>query len=205
MTDSLSYDQMPGARWQPLASEVARERYSLLEVSDDSIDYDELTGGDPIAFHVHPAGLAVAGPLWIRNEEAGHVFIIEGDLAVEGPLVIGDHGRYVPLWIKGNLTAASLAVLHDAHVFIEGDLRLAGELVTYLGDAGHLVVHGELTAAAWARMSTRGAVYLPESTPEPLQDEPLEARLAPAITAIPNRHLAISDHVLDGLPVIRSS
>ncbi|MCP3141873.1 hypothetical protein [Pyxidicoccus xibeiensis] len=177
------------------------ERYNLLEVSDDSVDYEDLFGGLEVDFVVHEGTLTLSGPAYVRNEDP-LVCVIEGDLIVDGPLVIRDD-VYVPLWIKGSLSARDLVLSNDAQVFIEGDLKLTGNLVTYGTDAAHLVVHGEAQVGAWLRPGQRGAIYLPESVPDPLEGDALLARLAPTLDPRKNLPLALCEHVLAGQPLLR--
>lgn len=196
------YTALAGARFQPLERELGFERYDLLEVSDDSVDYEDLFGGHEVDFVVHDGSLTVSGPTHVRNESP-MVCVIEGDLIVDGPLVISDMDLYVPLWIKGSLIARDLVLIADAQVFIEGDLRLTSNLVTHGTDATHLVVHGEAQIGAWLRTSLRGAIYLPASTPEPVEGEALAARLAPTLDPHSDLRQSLCEHVLSGRPLLR--
>lgn len=196
------YTTLSGARFQPLERELGFERYDLLEVSDDSVNYEDLFGGQEVDFVVHDGPLTLTGPTFVRNESPG-VCVIEGDLVVDGPLVISDLDVYVPLWIKGSLIARDLVLSDDAQVFIEGDLKLTGNLVTHGTDATHLVVHGEAQLGAWLRTSPRGAIYLPESTPEPIEGDALAARLAPTLNPQSGFRQALCEHVLAGRPLLR--
>lgn len=197
------YTTLAGARFQPLERELGFERYDLLEVSDDSVNYEDLFGGQEVDFVVHDGTLTLSGPTFVRNESPV-VCVIEGDLVVDGPLVISDLGLYVPLWIKGSLIARDLVLTDEAQVFIEGDLKLTGNLVTHGTDATHLVVHGEAQMGAWLRTSLRGAIYLPESTPEPIEGEALAARLAPTLDPDKNFKQTLCEHVLAGRPLLRN-
>ncbi|QSQ18823.1 hypothetical protein JY651_26050 [Pyxidicoccus parkwayensis] len=196
------YTSLPGARFQPLSRELGFERYNLLEVSDDSVNYEDLFGGLEVDFMVHDGTLKLSGPAYVSNE-APMVCVVEGDLIVDGPLVIRDLDIYVPLWIKGSLRARDLVLSYDAQVFIEGDLELTGNLVTSGTDATHLVVHGETRIGAWLRPSHRGAIYLPASTPDPIEGDALTARLAPTLDPRRNFPLSLCEHVLAGQPLLR--
>ena len=196
------FTSLPAARFQPLARELGLARYDLLAVSDDSVNYEDLFGGNEVGFVVHDGTLALSGPTYVCNQEP-MVCVIEGDLIVDGPLVIRDLDLYVPLWIKGSLRARELVLSHDAQVFIEGDLKLTGNLVTYGTDATHLVVHGEAQVGAWLRPSHRGAIYLPASMPDPIEGEALAARLAPTLDPRGNLALSLCEHVLAGQPLLR--
>lgn len=190
---SISFDALPGASWRDVAFADGQARYDIDEMTDGSIAYDDLTGGDPLRFAVHDGDLRVPGPIYIRNAEPGMVYVIEGSLVVDGPLVLADSGRYVPLWIRGDLEVSQLAVLLDAHLFIEGNLRVAGELVTYLKDAAHAIVLGTASAASWVQFYDRGAIELPGL--EPIEVEETDERLAREVAEIPNKPLAIGEQV----------
>ncbi|MFP2928261.1 hypothetical protein ACLESO_24295 [Pyxidicoccus sp. 3LG] len=196
------YTTLSGARFQPLATELGLERYNLLEVSDDSVDYEDLFGGNELAFVVHDGTLTLSGPTYVHNDDP-MVCVVEGDLVVEGPLVIRDLDLYVPLWIKGSLIAHDLLLSADAQVFIEGDLKLTGNLVTDGTDATHLVVRGEAQVGAWLRPSHRGAIYLPASIPDPIEGDALAARLASTLDPRGNLSLTLCEHVLAGQPLLR--
>ncbi|WNG18550.1 hypothetical protein [Cystobacter fuscus] len=196
------YTHLPGARFQPLATALGLERYNLLEVSDDSVNYEDLFGGNEVAFVVHEGTLKLSGPTYVGNVDP-MVCVIEGDLIVDGPLVIRDLDLYVPLWIKGSLSARDLLLSADAQVFIEGDLELTGNLITDGTDATHLVVHGEARVGAWLRPGHRGAIYLPASVPDPIEGDTLAARLATTLVSHANRSLTLCEHVLAGQPLLR--
>lgn len=168
------------ATFRPLSAEAGTAQYALLDVSDDSVAYEDLFGGGDFTFAIHDGPLSLPGPLLVRNEEP-HVIVIEGDLVVDGPLVLADNGIYVPLWITGSLIASDLAVFSDAQLFIQGDLRLSGTLVTQTSDAAHLVVHGAATAQTWIRATSRGAVYLPATVPDPIESDALTSRWLPGL------------------------
>ncbi|NTX62883.1 hypothetical protein HUA74_19735 [Myxococcus sp. CA051A] len=192
------YTTLTGARFEPLATEVGLERYSLIEVSDDSVNYEDLFGGRDVTFVVHEGTLSLSGPTYVGNEDP-MVCVVEGDVIVDGPLVIRDVGVYVPLWIKGSLIASDLLLVHEAQVFIEGDLKLTGNLVTNGTDATHLVVHGEAQVGAWLRPSQRGAIYLPASIPDPIEGDALAARLSPTLSS----SQSWVEHVLAGQRLLR--
>lgn len=196
------YTSLSGAQFQPLARELGLARYNLLAVSDDSVNYEDLFGSREVDFVVHDGTLTLSAPTCVQNEDP-MVCVVEGDLIVEGPLVIRDLDLYVPLWIKGSLIARDLLLSYDAQVFIEGDLRLTGNLVTYGTDATHLVVHGEAQVGAWLRPSHRGAIYLPASMPEPIEGDALAARLAPTLEPRENLAKALCERVLAGQPLLR--
>ncbi|MCY1023410.1 hypothetical protein [Pyxidicoccus sp. MSG2] len=196
------YPSLPGARFQPLARELGFARYNLLDVSYDSVNYEDLFGGRDVDFVVHEGTLTLSGPIYVQNEDP-MVCVVEGDLIVDGPLVIRDLDLYVPLWIKGSLLARDLLLSLDAQVFIEGDLKLTGNLVTYGTDATHLVVHGEAQVGAWLRPGHRGALYLPASIPDPIEGEALAVRLAPTLDPRGNLPLTLCEHILAGQPLLR--
>jgi hypothetical protein len=184
-----------------VAFDDGAERYDISEMTDDSIAYEDLAGGDPIRFAVHRGALRVAGPIFVENDEAGTVFVIDGDLVIDGPLVLADSGCYVPLWIRGDLDVARLAVLRDAHVFVEGNLRVAGELVVCAKDAAHAIVRGATTAGRWVQFDQRGVLDFGELEPTFVDDA--DPRLATEVAEIPNKPLAIGEQVFANRDVLR--
>ncbi|MBZ4399245.1 hypothetical protein [Myxococcus sp. AS-1-15] len=114
------YTTLPGARFESLAADEGLARYDLLGVSDDSVNYEDLFGGGDVNFVVHEGTLSLRGPTYVGNEDP-LVCVVEGDVIVDGPLVIRDVGVYVPLWIKGSLIARDLLLSDESQVFIEGD------------------------------------------------------------------------------------
>lgn len=184
--------ELPSARWHRLTEEEGRARYDLLSITDDSVDYDDIFGGDPISFFVHRGDLAVPGPLVIGNDESRAVFVIEGSLEVAGALVVKHSGSPAPLWIRGNLVAGNLAVVMNAHLLVERNVTVAGELAVMLRDSGHFVVGGSLSTGTSIAASFDGVILLPDDSVEPLSGDELEARFSAEVLEIPNRPLAIA-------------
>ena len=203
MFEPKPFVEFAEAAFRTLSADEGRARYSLREISDDSVDYDDLFGGADFEFAIHDGDLALAQPLHVRHSDP-QVIIVDGDLVVDGALVLSDNGVYVPLWVTGALVARDLGVFCDAHLFVREDLRLEGQLVTMTYDAAHLVVHGEVRASAWLRMSSRGAVYLPASTPDPLEGDALAARWQPGLggPTLGDRN-ALIERILTGAPLLR--
>lgn len=197
----ISYSALPGARWTDVAFEEGTQRYDIDAMTEGSIDFEDLTGGDPLRFAVHAGDLHVTGPSYISNDKPGTVYVIEGDLTVDGSLALADSGCYVPLWVRGNLVVPRLATLRDAHLFVEGDLRVEGELAMYLDDAAHVIALGAATLGSWVCFSKRGEVYLGEL--EPMLVTENDERLAAEVAEIPNKPLAIGETVFAGRSVLR--
>jgi hypothetical protein len=198
---AISYSALPGATWRDVPFDEGAARYDIDAMTDGGIDFMDLTGGDPLRFAVHDGDLHIRGPLYVRNAEPNTVYIVEGTLTIDGPLVLADAGRYVPLWIRGDLVVPRLAVLLDTHLFVEGNLRVAGELVTYLKDAAHVIALESAAVGSWLRFYSRGAIFL-ESVEAVTLDESDE-RLAPEVAAIPNKPLAIGEQVFADRSVLR--
>ncbi len=190
------------AVWRPLADPDGRDRYSLLEISGDSVDYDDVTGGAPLEFFVHEGALSAAGPLVLAGDGPPRVYVVEGDLVVSGPLVLLGDGQAAILWVRGSLRAQALVAVRGALLFVEGALTVDRELALYLSPAGHFIVDGELTTGVSIAASLDGCIAVPESAAEPLTGDELEARWSRHILEIPNRPLALVHATLAGLPLL---
>lgn len=195
---------LPGARWRELTEAEGRARYDLLAVTDDSIDYDDVFGGDPISFFVHTGDLQVQGPLLVANDGQRAVFVVEGSLTVDGTLVVVDNGPTAPLWVRGALTADTLGVFLNAHLLVEEDVAVQGTLVFHLRDSGHFVVNGDLTAGLSIASSFDGALYLPETELPPLSGDELAARWTDEVGAMSGSPRAIALAVAAGRPLLKA-
>lgn len=197
--DEEPYDCWPEAQWRSVSQQDGCSRYNLIDVSQDSVDYEELFGGDDFEFAVHDGALVVSGPIFAVNKYGTrNVFVVDGDLVVDGTLALFARELYVPLWVRGTLSAHHLCVHGDAQLFVEGDLRLGGCLVTDLSDAGHLVVHGSTSASAWLKQSTVGALYV-DTEMNPIEGDALRTSLVPNLSTED-----LFQQALAGGPLLRS-
>ncbi|MFI2433036.1 hypothetical protein [Streptomyces sp. NPDC018693] len=159
----MSFEQW-ARRWEPVPLAEATERYDIGEASNELVDGPEdILGDEPECFFVHRGHLTVDGPLVMGNgpnEAVDTVYVIDGDLTVNGPMRFMNMDVYTPLYVTGSVTAEDLLCLLDCNLIIGGSLTVGGLLMTKLTDGGMLVVHGATSAGAWLEAWDRGEVAL---------------------------------------------
>ncbi|MCW6003615.1 hypothetical protein K1W54_03330 [Micromonospora sp. CPCC 205371] len=118
-------------------------------------EFDVLFGDDPERVFVHRGNITVSGATAIGNGhhegygEDGLVYLIDGDLAVDGPLHFYNEGYYAALLVTGSVTAESLFCSSECWLFVAGSLTVSNLLVTDLYECGSLRVQGATTTRAW--------------------------------------------------------
>ncbi|MEJ3745006.1 hypothetical protein WEI85_17130 [Actinomycetes bacterium KLBMP 9797] len=128
----------------------------------DVFEFDALFGDDPERVFVHRGDITVSGTIAIGNGhdegygEDGQVYLIDGDLTVDGPLHFYNDGYYVALLVTGSVTAENLFCSSECWLFVAGSLTVSNLLVTDLYECGSLRVQGSTTTRAW--LDTRGDV-----------------------------------------------
>lgn len=145
--------QIPGANWRPMPFEEALETYAI-----DPDDIESLTDGEP-AEHamVHHGDLVVDGPCPIQGEDYT-LFVIDGDLIVNGGFGFSSADVYTTLVVTGSLTARGLSCLWDTLLIVGRSVRVDEVLLTYITDAGVFSVKGSVSAGAWIAADDRGQV-----------------------------------------------
>lgn len=142
----------------------ATERYDIGAASNGSWDdLDARFAEEPECFFVHQGDVTAEGPLVMGNgpdESVDTVYVIDGDLTVNGPMRFMSMDVYTPLYVTGSITARDLLCLWDCNLIIGGSLTVGGLLMTELTDWGTLVVRGATSARAWLEWSDRGEVTL---------------------------------------------
>ncbi|MFE2954954.1 hypothetical protein [Nocardia tengchongensis] len=148
--------------WESVPLAEAADRYDIGEAIDTRVeDLEELFGDEPECFFVHEGDLTIDGPLVIGNDPGlapDTVYVIDGDLTVNGPMRFVNADVYTPLYVTGSVTAQHVMCLMDSNLFIGGSLTVEGLLMTELSDMGMLVVHGAASATAWLETWDRGEV-----------------------------------------------
>ena len=131
------------------------EAMALLPQDADVFEFDALFGEDPERVFVHRGTIAVSGATAIGNGhhegygENGLVYLIDGDLTVDGPLYFYNEGYYVGLLVTGSVTAGHLFCSCECWLFVGGSLTVSNLLVTDLYECGSLRVQGSTTTGAW--------------------------------------------------------
>ncbi len=161
------------ARWKKVAFDSddsdeseSSARYDLLEATNDSVDYEDLFGDVPEHVMVHEGSVSADGLVSLRGWDAREgsqqtLYVIEGDLTINGTLVFAQSDICTTLWVKGTLRAQRVALASSA-VLIVGALIVDDVLLTNLEDAGHLIVHGPCEARVWLDLWFRGSIELDE-------------------------------------------
>lgn len=154
---------LPAANWDAVPVEEALEQYDMAEASNcPSWDVDEYFGEEPEHFYVHRGDLAIDGPLALGNgpdEDEDTVYVIDGDLTVSGPLTFCNADVYTSLYVTGSLVAQDLVCLWDSCLFVGRSLTVRNLLATSLYDPAALVVKGPVSARTWLEMGGRGCIY----------------------------------------------
>lgn len=144
-------------KWKAVPFEEASEKYSIEEVTLDQLD--DLFPDDPEHFHVHKGDVVAEGPFvvgYVYEEDDLTVYVIDGDLTIDGPLVFRQADAYAALFVTGNLTCTNAYVAWDAQLFVGGSMTVTGLLATYITDAGHFSIKGSLSAGHWLEAGDRG-------------------------------------------------
>jgi hypothetical protein len=121
----------------------------------DDFEFDALFGDDPERVFVHRGDITVSGTIAIGNGhhdgygEDGLVYLIDGDLTVDGPLHFYNEGYYVGLLVTGSVTAENLFCSSECWLFVAGSLTVSNLLVTNLYECGSLRVQGSTSTRAW--------------------------------------------------------
>lgn len=155
------------ALWKKVALDESDDddrSFDLLEATNDSVDFEDLFGEQPEHAMVCGESVSIAGPLRLNGWKAkkGHqqtLYVIDGDLSIDGPLVFSQSDICTTLWVKGRVKASHVALFGSA-VLICDDVDVRDAIVTHLDDAGHFIVHGSCAARVWIGLSHRGCIEL---------------------------------------------
>jgi hypothetical protein len=153
--------KIPGAKWTAIPAEKAAETYDLMELSGGDVSLDNLFGEVPEQFYLHKGNLRVEKKLNLYggpSEPEPTVYVIDGDLTVDGPLVFENMDVYTTLLVTGSLRAKRMSLTWDACLFVCGSLTVDDLLFTYLTDAGNLVVRKQISAKLWLEAGGRGNI-----------------------------------------------
>lgn len=209
-TAPKTYHELAGAKWTRVPTEAATETYDIMAASNGSVGLEELFGEEPEFFQVHHGDLKLSGPQNFElrpDPENRTVFVIDGDLTIDGPLSLVTMDIYTPLWIRGSLTVTDLVLVMDCCLFVEKSLQVKGALVSDLTDAGHLIVHGATSAKAWVQLGNQGCIEFakePETRRIGGDAEALTDALAPEVFAFKgSRYQVVRDMLLAGKPILK--
>jgi hypothetical protein len=161
------------AAWRRVPLDEA-EDHDFLAATNDSVDYEDCFGEDPSHVMLHEGSLRIAGLVELDGWKAARdaqqtVYIVDGDLIVDGALVFDQSDIMTTLWVTGALRATRVACASTAMLIVGGALEVADLLITDLEDAGHLIVHGPLVAPTWIDLAQgRGCIELAHAPADPL-------------------------------------
>lgn len=133
----------PLAKFSAKAFGAADDVYSFSEVSEDW-QLEDLFGDEPEHVFVFHGDLQLTKlSVNVSGDDAG-VYVIEGDLTVDGPLEITQTDGASVLYVTGDVSAKSIKLADQAHLWVGGELNVEGDTdLSDLEDAGALVVGGE--------------------------------------------------------------
>ncbi len=142
------------AQFSAISYDLANERFHL-DASDDTppdgfgIAVSDAFGEDPEHVFFREGDVKVAGDLAIgaTGDYAG-VYVIDGNLEVDGLLDFTQIDGAAILLVTGNLKAKNLAVAQEAQLWVAKNVEVAGYVIAGVSDAGGLAVKGLCTAKA---------------------------------------------------------
>ena len=121
--------------------EDAVERYDLDRFTEDT-DFEDMFGDAPETVFV-ARGTVKLDELKLDTVQYAGVYIIDGDLIVDGPFEFTHADGAAVLCVIGSVTAKSLSISEEAQLWITEDLTVEGEVTEDLSDAGALQVLGD--------------------------------------------------------------
>lgn len=134
--------------------EKAEARYHLAEIDETpprgfDVAVEDIFGEDPEVVFVHKGEVHHGGDVIIGavGEYAG-LYILHGDLQVDGLLAFTQVDGGAVLYVKGNLRARNLAVAQEAQLWVSGNLEVTDFVLAGVSDAGGLAVKKATTAKA---------------------------------------------------------
>ncbi|MEU8662893.1 hypothetical protein [Actinoplanes philippinensis] len=96
------------------------------------------------------------------GDEISTLYVIDGDLTVHGPATFQNWDSNTALYVTGAVSVRDLTCVSHGKLFVGGSLTVENQLFTDLADAGHLVVHGPVSARVWIEAAGRGAIHFPD-------------------------------------------
>lgn len=152
--------------WTEVPFAEASERFDFMAATNDSVDYGDIFPDEPEHLMVHEGdvktrGVLVLDGMKLTGAARDTVYIIDGDLELDGPIVFQQADVATTLWVTGNVRAKRLALTSCGMLIVGKSLEIAELVLTDLEDAGHLIVHGSMTAPTWIDLAQgRGAIEL---------------------------------------------
>ena len=132
----------------------ADERFEFDLTDDDppegfNIALSDVFGEDPQEIFVHEGDVSIAGDVRIgANGDYAGVYVIDGDLEVNGLLQFVQVDGGAVLLVTGSLRATHLSVEQEAQLWVGKHVAVEGYILAGVSDAGGLAVKGETHAEA---------------------------------------------------------
>ena len=123
----------------PLANAI--EKYDLERFTEDT-DFNDMFGDPPDMVFV-ASGTVKLDQIKLDTMQYAGVYIIDGDLVVDGPIEFAHADGAAVLCVNGSVTAKSLSLSDEAHLWVTEDLTVEDEVTNDLSDAGSLQVLGD--------------------------------------------------------------
>ena len=140
-------DSTPDEQFARLAPFVAvpfaeaTEKYDLERFTED-VDFSDMFGDPPETVFVASGNVKLAEIKLDTAQYAG-VYIIDGNLVVDGAFEFAHADGAAVLCVIGSVTATSLSISDEAHLWVTEDLTVEDEVTNDLSDAGSLQVLGD--------------------------------------------------------------
>lgn len=133
----------------------------LLEAAGWDGAGEDLFGGPP-EVRVHTGDVVIDGPFAMYAQGNG-VFILDGSLTVNGPLVFTAADMYTVLVVTGDLRVRDLVQAWDTQLAVKGKTTIDGALFIDVSDAGFSIFEGPVVS----RDRVIGARSAPRFASEP--------------------------------------
>ncbi len=142
--------------WTAIPFTEAGERFELADGQSDEppprgfdLALEDIFGEEPEEVFVHEGSVRCAGDVAIGSSgDYAGVYVIDGDLEVEGLLDFKQVDGGAVLLVTGTLRARSVSVAEEAQLWVGGALEVAEYILAGVSDAGGLAVKGPTTARA---------------------------------------------------------
>jgi hypothetical protein len=138
-----SLEQWPGLEEVAYDGLAGAERVETLSDSDYYIA--DLFGDTPDVVYRAAGSVRCPTALEVRLQDYGYL-VVDGDLDVDGVLLLEATDAATVLVVNGDLTAGALIVSREFHLYVRGAMSVGGGAIFALGDAGAAHVFGVVTA-----------------------------------------------------------
>ncbi len=121
------------------------EELTLAEISGGAWYVEDIFGEEPETF-MRTEGDALPGNICLNRPDDYGLWVIDGDLEVEGALCLSVRDTVNAVVITGELRAEGLVLDSDVQLYVLGATNLSGPLISSLSDAGFAHFAGPVSA-----------------------------------------------------------